>query len=329
MDIEDLNKSQIILLTLLVSFVTSIATGIVTVSLMEKAPKDVVRVTQRIVEHTIEKVQDVGAENKKEDKNGKEKVIVQEKTIIIKEGDLIAQSIERVKSKIAVVYNKADGEFVAFAYPVSNNEVITDASVLQQGVEYALRYPDGKIADLSIEKKGGVRRLALLKVLSDKNLSSVTVSKESPKLGQTLFYFKDKDLKSVSRAIVSDLSGQFIITDSSSKNILPATAIFDSSGAMVGISTLASRSDSPVAFVKYSSIDAFLSQKDLPQEDDTTTAATDETNDEQTNETNTDANNGNSSDNNNLGAAAANSESDQDSDAGNEPGNSDSNSQND
>ena len=35
MDLEKLNKSQIVLLTLLVSFVTSIATGIVTVALMQ------------------------------------------------------------------------------------------------------------------------------------------------------------------------------------------------------------------------------------------------------------------------------------------------------
>ena len=34
MNMEELSKSQIVLLTLLVSFVTSIATGIVTVSLM-------------------------------------------------------------------------------------------------------------------------------------------------------------------------------------------------------------------------------------------------------------------------------------------------------
>ena len=35
---ENLTKPQIILLTLLVSFVTSIATGIVTVALMNQAP---------------------------------------------------------------------------------------------------------------------------------------------------------------------------------------------------------------------------------------------------------------------------------------------------
>jgi len=38
MDIKDLNKSQLILLAVLLSFVTSIATGITTVTLMQQAP---------------------------------------------------------------------------------------------------------------------------------------------------------------------------------------------------------------------------------------------------------------------------------------------------
>ena len=40
---DDLNKNQIILLTLLISFVTSIATGIITTSLLQEAPVEVTR----------------------------------------------------------------------------------------------------------------------------------------------------------------------------------------------------------------------------------------------------------------------------------------------
>jgi len=94
MDLEHLTKHQIVLLTLLVSFVSSVATGIVTVSLMDQAPAGVTRVVNQIVEHTIEKVvpSTQGAA-----------AITTEKTVVVKDDDLAAQSIATVqKSMIRV-----------------------------------------------------------------------------------------------------------------------------------------------------------------------------------------------------------------------------------
>lgn len=56
MDIKDLNKSQLILLAVLLSFVTSIATGITTVTLMQQAPSSVTVPITRIVRETAEKI---------------------------------------------------------------------------------------------------------------------------------------------------------------------------------------------------------------------------------------------------------------------------------
>lgn len=56
MDIKDLNKAQLLLLAVLLSFVTSIATGITTVTLMQQAPSSVTVPITRIVRETAEKI---------------------------------------------------------------------------------------------------------------------------------------------------------------------------------------------------------------------------------------------------------------------------------
>ncbi len=88
MDIENLNKSQIVLLTLLVSFVTSIATGIVTVSLMDQAPPVIPQTINRVVERTVERVVPEAQTAT---------VITTEKTVVVKEADLVAQAVTRAR----------------------------------------------------------------------------------------------------------------------------------------------------------------------------------------------------------------------------------------
>ena len=56
MEMKELNKSQLILLALLISFVTSIATGIAAVTLMQQAPASITTPINKIVKQTVEKI---------------------------------------------------------------------------------------------------------------------------------------------------------------------------------------------------------------------------------------------------------------------------------
>lgn len=70
MDINELNKKQLILLTLLVTFVVSIGTGIVTVSLMKQMPPTVPQTINNVIQRTIEKVTTVEETKNQESKSG-------------------------------------------------------------------------------------------------------------------------------------------------------------------------------------------------------------------------------------------------------------------
>ena len=52
---ESLTKTQIVLLVLLVSFVTSLATGIVTVTLVNQAPQPITHTINKVVEKLVAK----------------------------------------------------------------------------------------------------------------------------------------------------------------------------------------------------------------------------------------------------------------------------------
>lgn len=76
MEIKELNKQQLLLLAILISFVTSIATGITTVSLMEGAPEEVTTPVREIVRQTVEKI--VPVEIEKDALSAEEKKLLEE-----------------------------------------------------------------------------------------------------------------------------------------------------------------------------------------------------------------------------------------------------------
>tara|TARA_B100000745_G_scaffold152730_1_gene99954 strand:- start:2521 stop:3336 length:816 start_codon:yes stop_codon:yes gene_type:complete len=264
MDLEELNKSQIVLLTMLVSFVTSIATGIVTVSLIEEAPSDVTRVVQRVVERTVETVTP---------ETQQATVITREKTIIVKEADLIAAAIADNKSKIVSLVNAATGAFVSLGVFVETNGIFAvDAAQILEGVSYALDLGGEALVPVEMVYEGGARQIALFEAEEGvrAGVESVTPSEVSIQLGQTVVAFIGGG--SITQGIVTDLGdGGSIGTSIASDKIAPGAPLINVDGAVVGISTGASRELNSNAFAPIRAAFAQVESIRSPEEETATT----------------------------------------------------------
>jgi S1-C subfamily serine protease len=134
---EDLTKQQLILLALLVSFVTSIATGIATVSLLDQAPPQVTRVINRVVERTVETVtpsnQAVSGAT----------AVVKEETIVVREDELIAESIAKASHGLVRVLNRG-GETQAFGFVLDKDgRILASTENIEESTLYNVVLPGG------------------------------------------------------------------------------------------------------------------------------------------------------------------------------------------
>ena len=169
MNIEHLTKSQIVLLTLFVSFVSSMATGIVVVTLMQQAPEPVLQSITNVVK-TIEKSVPVT-------------VTTPGKTIVVKDEDLMVAAIaQNSKSVIALkAFDETSGTILSAGVGTivsSSGLIITDKGNFNSGnliakidgVQYGIKF-------ISSDKDGN---LALGKIVPlDLSLGSTATSTSS------------------------------------------------------------------------------------------------------------------------------------------------------
>jgi len=95
---NDLNNSQIILLALFVSFVSSVATGIVTVTLLEEAPAGITNTINRVVERTVVRV--IPNEVKER--------IIEERIVIKEQEDSVVETIKNSSLALVSIFNEED-----------------------------------------------------------------------------------------------------------------------------------------------------------------------------------------------------------------------------
>jgi hypothetical protein len=271
MDIEELNTTQIILLALLVSFVTSIATGIVTVSLLAQAPPAVTNTVNQVVERTIETIvpKDVS----------KPGTTVKETTVVVKEDDLITDTIQKSLGKTGRVYagTGTTTAIVGFAQQLTQGALITDASIVEK--DHLVSF-GGTSAVFSVSQKFPSLGIAILlpKVASSTVSAAFRLGDTGAlKLGQTVIALISVTSERVSIGAVSSRSDFAEVTRKGadpvtvrtidtnvSTSLTPGTPLVNIFGDLVGISTTASQSASVGSFLSVSDIAQLLVSVEPP-----------------------------------------------------------------
>ncbi|MEJ0053401.1 MAG: hypothetical protein WDN10_01565 [bacterium] len=148
MNIEDLNKSQLLLLTILVNFITSIATGILTVSLLDQAPPIVTQTVNRIVEQTVQTVTP-----------GASSVITKQTTVVDKQQDLVVAAIAAQAARTVRVYDtdarerNPDVAPAAIGTYLPKTRAVVTAGAKNLPAQATIVFPDGSSAAVSLARE--------------------------------------------------------------------------------------------------------------------------------------------------------------------------------
>jgi len=243
MDIERLNKSQIVLLTLLVSFVTSIATGIVTVSLMEQAPPVIPQTINRVVERTVERV--VPHETQTAT------VITTEKTVVVKETELISQAVARARPSMIRLHAAGAegklGDFAARGFVIADGYVVA-ALKAETGAVYLVPVGE-KHVEAKVVKSDAASNLALLTLAESESAHApaAAIGTGSVILGQTVIAITGSTGLKVMNGIVTGAeeakteTGELVQTsfetNMSDSTLVAGSPILNTDGAVIGMFT--------------------------------------------------------------------------------------------
>ncbi len=268
---EDLTKQQLILLALLVSFVTSLATGIVTVSLVNQAPPVLTETINRVVEKTIERVVTEPAKQAA--------AVVMKETVVVRSDDLVIAAIDKnAKSVVRIRGVSGDGEnqvsrLAGLGLIISESGIIAaDISVAYRPTDangdpvpevYGGVFSDGRTLPLTILANDQATGVLFLQPVPDTKGAAKSsapfpqpvFSAQALKLGQAVVALGGVESNAVSTGIVSRLliparlergvatsttTGEReligIETDMRATELLSGSVLLNLSGEVVGMS---------------------------------------------------------------------------------------------
>lgn len=266
---EDLTKTQLILLCLLVSFVTSIGTGVITFSLLSEAPQTVTQTINRVVERTIEKVVPSVVDNKTTTK--------EVTTVVVKEEDLVIDAISKnTKSLVRIVSGSTKIFYGLGIILDKEGYIVTDSGGFNPETSYEALLDDEKSFKISKVDTKDQSSIMIFKIKKDKDDKTEFIpaslgNSDGLQLGQSVIamsgtmedlavttgrisLLKKMGVTATSTGYVGIIETDMTIADGTTGGPL-----LNLSGQVVGLSTLAAGSIQSGNFIPISLVQKALS----------------------------------------------------------------------
>ncbi|MDD5165502.1 MAG: hypothetical protein PHG25_03140 [Candidatus Pacebacteria bacterium] len=230
---EHLTKQQIVLLTLLVSFITSLSTGIVTVSLMDQAPA-VTHTVNQIIEKTIQSSPQNASVG----------------TISISVDDQIVKATALVASSTVKIKITNTNTIVGLGLILTKNGlIVTSKNIIDQNQSYSAVLADGTTislmqnslypTQLSYQHLGSV--IFFTPITNLNNGLPITFTPinagNTYALGQKIFTLTSTSSALLKDGLINQVSDTSISTSISSSNSVLGSPLFDIQGNIIGIQT--------------------------------------------------------------------------------------------
>jgi hypothetical protein len=255
---EYLTKQQIILLTLLVSFVTSIATGIVTVSLMDQAPVGVTNTINHVIERTIQETGPSANNN-----NNQANVISSSNsasgnsssdTPVSQVANAVAtarKSLVQIKQITGVdASGKSTSTVTGMGIIVTKNGiVVSDKSAVAVLGNYVAVTPDGHELTFQVIQSQNDGDLVFIQLNTTVTFTPAAISASTLSLGQDVLTLSNSQDLTVNKGIVKRVNMNAsstvdsYLTDLDPSSTLLGSPLFDMSGAIYGLKTLSLQTD--------------------------------------------------------------------------------------
>ena len=234
---EDLTKTQLVLLFLLMSIVVSFTTAIVTSALYEQSPQSVPQIIQRVVEKTVDKVSD-NISSKDKDTEKIVNVITEEQRVI--------DIVRRVSPAVVSIVSTKDLSKVASGSGFivrDDGTIISNRHVVQDiNAEYTVIMSDGKKYAAKVLARDPLQDIAILKI-DAKGLPVIALgNSDSAQLGQKVIAIGNAlgELQNtISVGIVSGLSRTIVASGFELRQLIQTDAAINpgnSGGPLINLS---------------------------------------------------------------------------------------------